>query len=395
MGRYVTETFDPDELELPNDTDFELEGIDEEYGEYQEYEAYMPDLIGEMRPVSESAKAACEKAERELGRLRDRRAGEAAAGLLLCVEAVATSRVENYRVSCESMLEFDAARKTGARVSGHVDERAALDAARALRDFVARSAEPLTITDVCAANEAVSGTSRRADLCGTLREGPVFIGESLFDASYVAPPADEVEDYLDDLLRYVNAADAGESPVVRAAIAQVQFFDIHPFSDGNGRTGRALAQRMLAREGLTSGLVVPFTAYVASRESAYIDAIRTTQMGGGPIDPSEFVTFFARACEAGARQAMGLVDAVERALADWAEALSGADDMAPRAAEAFAATPVMTEALLSSRLGCDVAGALVQLEGAGVVTRGRSSLIGVDVCQASRILDALAACETC
>ncbi len=72
---------------------------------------------------------------------------------------------------------------------------------------------------------------------GELRDRQVFIGS---DHRFVPPPPARLQPLLDDLERYLNAADAGVNPLIRAYMAHYQFETIHPYLDGNGRIGRVL-----------------------------------------------------------------------------------------------------------------------------------------------------------
>lgn len=66
-------------------------------------------------------------------------------------------------------------------------------------------------------------------------------------ASFVPPHHSRVPAALDDLIVFVRL---GDLPVLaRIAIAHAQFETIHPFNDGNGRTGRTLIHRCFATAG--------------------------------------------------------------------------------------------------------------------------------------------------
>jgi Fic family protein len=84
----------------------------------------------------------------------------------------------------------------------------------------------------------------------------------------VPPPPGDVDRLLDDLCVFIN--DAGLPPLVRAAIAHAQFETIHPFEDGNGRTGRALVQVVLRRRGLTPAFVPPISVVLARDKDRYL-----------------------------------------------------------------------------------------------------------------------------
>ena len=95
-------------------------------------------------------------------------------------------------------------------------------------------------------------------LGGVIREEQNWIGGSSYNpcsATFVPPPAEHVQGLLEDLTVYING---DEHPaLVQAAIAHAQFETIHPFADGNGRTGRALIHIILRRRGLAPAFRSP------------------------------------------------------------------------------------------------------------------------------------------
>jgi Fic family protein len=78
---------------------------------------------------------------------------------------------------------------------------------------------------------------------GRYRDIQVYVGQ------YTPPAPDMVSGLMSELLEWWNDRARECSPVVSSAIVQYQFEDIHPFADGNGRTGRALALWDLYRRG--------------------------------------------------------------------------------------------------------------------------------------------------
>ena len=62
---------------------------------------------------------------------------------------------------------------------------------------------------------------------------------------YMAPPASDVNDYMEEFMYWFNHSD-GVSSIVKSAISHLLFVSIHPFDDGNGRIGRAIADMALA-----------------------------------------------------------------------------------------------------------------------------------------------------
>ena len=66
---------------------------------------------------------------------------------------------------------------------------------------------------------------------------------------YMPPPPDQVSRLMDDLVEWLRASRGPVHPLVLAAVAHIEFINIHPFDDGNGRTARALTAYFLARGG--------------------------------------------------------------------------------------------------------------------------------------------------
>lgn len=97
-------------------------------------------------------------------------------------------------------------------------------------------------------------------IAGVVRARQNWIGGSSYNpcgAAFVPPPPETLDALLGDLLAYVNGDD--HPALVQAAIAHAQFETIHPFADGNGRTGRALIHVILRRRGLEPWPVPPVT----------------------------------------------------------------------------------------------------------------------------------------
>jgi hypothetical protein len=94
---------------------------------------------------------------------------------------------------------------------------------------------------------------------GELRTVQNWMGGSGFSprgALYIPPPAETVPGYMDDVVTFADRSDM--PALLQAAIAHAQFESIHPFTDGNGRIGRALINTILRRRGATTRVVVPW-----------------------------------------------------------------------------------------------------------------------------------------
>ena len=116
------------------------------------------------------------------------------------------------------------------------------------------------------------------------------------------PPETEVRRLVDDLARFVTAT--GGTPVVRAAIAHAQFETIHPFIDGNGRTGRALIHTVLRRADALRNKLIPISTVFAGNPDTYVAGLADYRFDPPRLD--EWVIGFAEAAEAAARGAVQL-----------------------------------------------------------------------------------------
>jgi len=154
-------------------------------------------------------------------------------------------------------------------------------------------------------------------------------------------------------------------------LVHAQFETIHPFDDGNGRTGRALVQVILRRRGLAPAYVPPISVVLASARDRYIEGLtlyRDDQVG-------EWVEQFAAAAARAAQLAAAYLKAVNTLLATWRTRLT--ERVSPRAdAAAWAlidvlpAHPVITgpvAAAATGRAKAAVYQALAELETAGVL----------------------------
>ncbi|EQD38157.1 Filamentation induced by cAMP/death on curing, related domain protein, partial [mine drainage metagenome] len=83
---------------------------------------------------------------------------------------------------------------------------------------------------------------------------------------------------IDDLVAFSN--DDSLPAVAQAAIAHAQFETIHPFVDGNGRTGRALVHLIFRRRGVAPRVLPPVSLILATWAQDYIDGLAVTRYRG-------------------------------------------------------------------------------------------------------------------
>ncbi len=103
------------------------------------------------------------------------------------------------------------------------------------------------------------------------------------------PPQDAVliEKLMGELVEFIHAGNGQKDdldPILRMAIAHHQFESIHPFYDGNGRTGRILNLLMLQREGLLDLPVLYLSRYITSTKRLYYQLLQSTRETGDWVD---------------------------------------------------------------------------------------------------------------
>ncbi|MET7999890.1 Fic family protein [Nonomuraea glycinis] len=256
------------------------------------YRAYVPDpLVG--RPFTLTAQRAADvsDAERRLLELnaspRTLVSLEALARLLLRAEAVASSFIEGLQINVRRLAKADVAARTGIETRDNT-AYAVLGNVRAMESALDLADAPsLHVDDILTLHRRLLSGTRDERFGGVVRTEQNWVGGpgmSPCTADFVPPPADRVQALLDDLCAYISGDD--HPALVQAAIAHAQFETIHPFVDGNGRTGRALIHLILRRRGLAPHFVPPISLILASHAEAYISAL-TAYRYEGPADAPE------------------------------------------------------------------------------------------------------------
>ena len=126
---------------------------------------------------------------------------------------------------------------------------------------------------------------------GEFRRSQVWIGGTRpGNAVFVPPPHTHVADCMGELERFLHATDDGIPPLVRAALAHVQFETIHPFLDGNGRLGRLLVTFLLINAGALQEPVLYLSMYLKTHRQRYYELLDESGRRSG--DWEAWLTFF-------------------------------------------------------------------------------------------------------
>lgn len=132
-------------------------------------------------------------------------------------------------------------------------------------------------------------------------------------ADFVPPPPEFVTELIQDLCDYLNGATHGT--LIQAAIGHAQFETIHPFTDGNGRVGRALIHGVLLRRGLTRQTLLPTSLVLGTWSRQYIAGLSAYRAN----EPEKWIETFLDATDEAITQAQIITKNLMKLQSDWEE----------------------------------------------------------------------------
>jgi Fic family protein len=170
---------------------------------------------------------------------------------------------------------------------------------KALRevDKLALSKKNFSVRDVLRIHRLVVKDLVEPEKSGTFRSGPVYIVNELPNGKdevvYTPPRAQEVFGLLKDLLSWLEE-NRDAHPIFRAGLLHYQFETIHPFTDGNGRTGRLLTLLYLYQAGWDFRKVLVLEDYYNRNRLAYYQALQTAKdyQGRQEADLTNWLEYF-------------------------------------------------------------------------------------------------------
>jgi Fic family protein len=202
---------------------------------------------------------------------------EALARILLRAESVASSRIEGLEIGARRLLRAEAARCLG-------DDPSDVTAVEVLGNIDAMvfaiehidAGDPITVELVLEVHRRLLARTRQEQYGGKFRDEQNWIGGNAYNsctAAFAPPPHEYVDDLIADLVAFSNDDSL-------PAIAHAQFETIHPFVDGNGRTGRALVHLIFRRRGVAPRVLPPFSLVLATWAQDYIGGLVATRYRG-------------------------------------------------------------------------------------------------------------------
>jgi Fic family protein len=288
--------------------------------------------------------------------------------IALRTEAVSSSRIEDLSATATSIALAEHLPKTARTRSNAEAISANVETLRAAmrRDGEITSHE---IEEI----QRVLLEEHTPKLVG-FRHEQVWVGGTNYSphgADYIAPHHDGVSKALEDWSIFTNRSDLGR--LAHIAISHAHFENIHPFADGNGRTGRVIVQRKMRTSGLTRETILPVSAGLLTDTDRYFEALTAYRDG----DVAPIVAAFTDATFATAANANTLARELAEIRNRWSTMFTARADSA--------IWPLLDYALQSPAISATVAAealsmsphraraAIEQLEEAGILHTNSTS----------------------
>ena len=189
-------------------------------------------------------------------------------------EAVASSEIENVNTTSDELFRYMA-----------VGNERASDATKEAARY-----HPALATGIQRLqNDPNLDTKLFVDTCSQIlgtqvdvRDAAVFIGNPRADLVVYTPPhgKSQLLHLLNNLIEFANETTTGLDPIIKMAIMHYQFEAIHPFPDGNGRTGRIINIFYLMLNGLLDQPVLYLSRYFLRRRREYYAGLRAVTEAG-------------------------------------------------------------------------------------------------------------------
>ena len=205
----------------------------------------------------------------------------------LTQDVIKTSEIEGEKLDAEQ-VRSSIARRLGMDIGAALPiDRNVEGIVEVMLDATRKYTSPLTQERLFAWHAALFPTGRSGMQRITVRgwrpeaSGPMQVVSGAIGREWVhyeAPSHDRLKKEMARLLKWFNARSETD-PVIKSALAHFWFVTIHPFEDGNGRIGRAIAEMALARSEKSPQRFYSMSSQIRKERKAYYDILENTQKG--------------------------------------------------------------------------------------------------------------------
>ncbi|MDB5772608.1 MAG: Adenosine monophosphate-protein transferase SoFic [Burkholderia sp.] len=228
-------------------------------------------------------------------------------------EAVMSSQIEGTQSSLSDLMLYEMEGQPGVPMDD-VQEVSCYVNALTLGVERIRQGHPISFRLMTEVHQALMTSGRGVQRGpGEFRRNQVWIGGHRADeATFVPQPANRIADFWAALEQFINDLPEPTAPVIKAALAHVQFETIHPFMDGNGRLGRLLIPMILVEAGVLKEPLLYLSVFFKEYRDSYYRLLQQVRLTG---DWEAWLLFFVDAIAATANQAVTTAQELNQLLA--------------------------------------------------------------------------------
>ena len=286
-------------------------------------------------------------------------------------EAVLSSQIEGTQSSLADLLLYEIDEEPGVPVDDAREVSRCVAALERGRKRL-KAGLPLCMRLLSEMHKVLLNHPRgRGRAPGEVRRSQVWVGGTHpGNAVFVPPPASELPGCLKRFERFLNDEPEPTPPLLKAALAHVQFETIHPFLDGNGRIGRLLIVLQLVADGVLREPMLYPSLFFKTHRTLYYELLNQVRLRG---DWERWLDFFAEGVQVSAAQAVATANALLELVDADRDRIAGLGRAAPSALavhKALQRQPIATSAALVEATGLTAATvnkSLSHLESLGIV----------------------------
>jgi len=217
-------------------------------------------------------------------------------------EAVMSSQIEGTQSSLSDLMIYEMEAQPGVPMDD-VQEVSCYVTALNLGVELIREGYPITFRFITQLHEALLTSGRGISKApGEFRKNQVWLGGHRADeATFVPAPANQLADCWAELERFLNDVPEQTDPLIKAALAHVQFETIHPFMDGNGRLGRLMIPLIFVQAGVLQEPLLYLSVFFKKHRQTYYERLQQVRLSG---DWESWLLFFVDAVAESATQAV-------------------------------------------------------------------------------------------
>lgn len=210
---------------------------------------------------------------------------------IMVSEAIKTSEIEGEIINRIDVMS-SIRKNLGLPISKEPKDKNAIGLSQLIIDVRNTYRQPLTEGKILEWHKLLMGNNHRIN-AGQWRKGTEPMQVISGSASnpkvhFEAPPSKNISKEMKRFIEWYNKSEIS-SPIIKAAVAHLYFESIHPFEDGNGRIGRAIAEKALS-QGFDHPIMFSISKSIEENRSAYYIALQNAQQ---KLDLTKWIQWFA------------------------------------------------------------------------------------------------------